>query len=328
MNLDPESIRDLLYEIFPPFYPGSYVTYRDSTYTLVGAPDDPTNGLVEDCTFQGGRWIFCLSNGVRLRGPQIIAVATMDRVTGEPRKSWLVSEYGLNGKGKGTRLLPVTIKPKDPVHGPEALWTRTCSQCEATTSLIFWHSLNQWLCPACRPVNASTLAVPAETPDAKFEQEAFAFFKAWNDLVFAKAAAGVANQEQRPPKPPRRTHPTVSRVDRPLQGLCRDMKRARITISTRRGPEEISALTVGPLAIHRTHPKAAIGWSISHVPSGASVLSQIESQTTAREVLRHLLIWEGCNWFAEKDPVPEHVRQDVIAYLRTVPRRYQRGPPD
>ncbi len=100
------------------------------------------------------------------------------------------------------------------------------------------------------------------------------------------------------------------------------MKREKIVLATKRGPETVSALTVGPLGIHRTHPKANIGFSITHIPSGAKVLSRINNQAVARDVLRHLLAWPGCDWFAMDSPVPAAVRPAILDYLRTVPRKF------
>ncbi len=100
-------IQDAIAEAFPPFEPGSYVTYRNENYLLCGGPDDPTNGLVQDCKLESGQWIFHLSNGLRLRSPQIVSVAIMDAVTGMPVSAWVVANHGLNGQGK--RFLPMMI---------------------------------------------------------------------------------------------------------------------------------------------------------------------------------------------------------------------------
>jgi hypothetical protein len=108
-----------------------------------------------------------------------------------------------------------------------------------------------------------------------------------------------------------------------MPGKANRMKRTRIIVTTRRGLQTVPALIVGPLAIHPSVPKANCGWSITHIPSGAKVLSMIQTQSLARDVLSRLLAWEGIDW-SETGPVPDALRSNIVTYLQTVPRRYQK----
>jgi hypothetical protein len=96
-------------------------------------------------------------------------------------------------------------------------------------------------------------------------------------------------------------------------------RRTTVTIQTAIAPQTIRAARRGALCVHRTVPREVRGWSVTHVPSGTCLVTQLPDATDADHVCAELLTWPGVDW-TQVDPLTDAAMTVALrTYVQSLP---------